>query len=355
MADKPITEIPIFFVLGRPRSGTTLLRTLFDAHPNVKIPIEYPFFFYLYARYRKEGRIRKEEAGVLFEELRTKKVFNRRYFDYMKMDEEAFLHSLEAFPGGLSPMDFYKLVNYHSGSLFDKEEIRWIGDKNPIYSIYPQKLLELFPGSRFLCIVRDYRDNFVSMRKFEFEALNTFLLAYRWKYVIRLFLKMKKKYPDRFYIIRYEELVSKPEEHVKKLCEYLELPFHQEVLDFYRKSSEAPKYVPEELMMKYHKSLTEPISTDKINLWKTELTPKQIRALDFTVGKLAEKMEYERQYRSFYPAILLHRAVFSAYGFLLFRLMYLGSKLPFSWYNWFSERLPKLAKFYFRMKKKKDQ
>jgi hypothetical protein len=77
--------------------------------------------------------------------------------------------------------------------------------------------------------------------------------------------------------------------------------------------------------------------------------------MDFTVGALAEKMEYERQFRSFYPGILLHRMVFSIYGFLLFRLMYLGSKLPFPLYNWFSERLPKLAKFYFRMKKKKGQ
>jgi hypothetical protein len=355
MEKQRIERIPIFFILGRPRSGTTLLRTLFDAHPNVKIPIEYPFFFYLYSRFRKAGRIRLEDARSLFEELRTKKVFNQRYFDYMKMDEEAFLESLKDYPDGLTPMDFYKLVNYHSGSMFPKENILRVGDKNPIYSIYPKILLKLFPDAKFIFIVRDYRDNFVSMKKFEFEALNTYLLSYRWKYAVRGFRKMVKKHPSLFTIIRYEDLVSSPEESVRMLCDFLGLEFHPEVFEFYEKKEQVPKFFPMELAMKYHKSLTEPINKGKIDLWKTELTQKQIRAMDFTVGKLAEKTGYERQYRSFYPAIALHRFVFSAYGYLLFRFMYLGTRLPFPLYNWFAERLPRLARFYFRIKRKKAQ
>ncbi|MDP4281967.1 MAG: sulfotransferase [Bacteroidota bacterium] len=355
MESKRIDQIPIFFILGRPRSGTTLLRTLFDAHPNVKIPIEYPFFFYLYSRYRKQGKIHYEDALNLFEELRTQKVFNQRYFDYLKLDETAFLESLKNYKEGLSPMNFYKLVNYHSGSMFPKEDILWIGDKNPIYSIYPKKLAKLFPDAKFICITRDYRDNFVSMRKFEFEALNTFLLSYRWKYVVRLALKMRKKYPDRFRIIKYEDLVSDPAKHVPELCEYLSLPYHSEVMDFYTKKAEVPAYIPEEMLMKYHKSLTEPINKNKIDLWKKELTPKQIRQMDFTVGKLADKMGYERQFKSFAPGLVPGRCIFAAYGYLLFRFMYLGTKLPFSLYNWIAERLPRLAKFYFKIKKKKNQ
>jgi len=355
MENKRIDRIPIFFILGRPRSGTTLLRTLFDAHPNVKIPIEYPFFFYLHSRFRKAKKIRFDDAQQLFEELRTKKVFNQRYFEYMKLDEPAFLDSLKEYKDGLTPMDFYKLVNFHSGSIFPKEDIRWIGDKNHIYSIYPQKLLRLFPDARFICIVRDYRDNFVSMKKFEFEALNTYLLSYRWKYVVRLSRRLQKLHPNTFTIIRYEDLVSKPEESIRELCAFLQLPFNAEVFNFYLKKTEVSRFFPVDLAMKYHKSLTEPINKDKINLWKTELTRKQIRAMDFTVGKLAEKMGYERMFKSFYPGILVHRMVFSIYGYLLFRLMYLGSMLPFPLYNWFSERLPKLAKLYFRMKKKKNQ
>jgi hypothetical protein len=48
-----IREIPIFFILGRPRSGTTLLTTLFNAHPNVRIAPEFPILLPLYQKFRK--------------------------------------------------------------------------------------------------------------------------------------------------------------------------------------------------------------------------------------------------------------------------------------------------------------
>ena len=48
-----LSQIPFFFIVGRPRSGTTLLRTLFDAHPNVTIPPECQFIVNLYPKYGK--------------------------------------------------------------------------------------------------------------------------------------------------------------------------------------------------------------------------------------------------------------------------------------------------------------
>ena len=46
-----ISQIPFFFIIGRPRTGTTLLRSLFDAHPNVQIPWECQFVLNLYPKY----------------------------------------------------------------------------------------------------------------------------------------------------------------------------------------------------------------------------------------------------------------------------------------------------------------
>ena len=46
-ADK-IAGLPVFFIIGRPRSGTTLLQLFFDAHPNVQMPSECMFMFQLY-------------------------------------------------------------------------------------------------------------------------------------------------------------------------------------------------------------------------------------------------------------------------------------------------------------------
>jgi hypothetical protein len=42
------SQIPVFFIIGRPRTGTTLLQSLLDAHPNVVIPWECQFVLNLY-------------------------------------------------------------------------------------------------------------------------------------------------------------------------------------------------------------------------------------------------------------------------------------------------------------------
>lgn len=74
MANIENSKIPVFFILGRLRSGTSLLRTLFDAHPNVMIPPEYPQFFYLYARYKDKKQWSQAEIRDFFLELRHKKI-----------------------------------------------------------------------------------------------------------------------------------------------------------------------------------------------------------------------------------------------------------------------------------------
>lgn len=50
-----IADTPFIFIVGRPRSGTTLLRTLYDAHPNVNIPPECQFVVNLYGKYGGGG------------------------------------------------------------------------------------------------------------------------------------------------------------------------------------------------------------------------------------------------------------------------------------------------------------
>ncbi|MCX6283966.1 MAG: sulfotransferase [Bacteroidetes bacterium] len=53
METADLRKIPLFFILGRPRSGTTLLTSLLNAHPNVRIAPEFPILFFLYQRFKK--------------------------------------------------------------------------------------------------------------------------------------------------------------------------------------------------------------------------------------------------------------------------------------------------------------
>ena len=64
-----VEKIPVFFILGRPRSGTTLLRTLFDAHPNVATPVECAFIINMRQKYAKVTNWTKELLTSFHEDV----------------------------------------------------------------------------------------------------------------------------------------------------------------------------------------------------------------------------------------------------------------------------------------------
>ena len=186
--------------------------------------------------------------------------------------------------------------------MFPKKEINWVGDKNPVYSIYLKRFIKIFPEARFICIIRDYRDNFISMKglsDLNLEADILSLQVTRWRYVVKSFLRCKKKFPKRFYILRYEDLVQNQEEVFRELCKFLTIPYDPIVFDFFKKKDELVKIFPIELLEKYHKSLMKPINTGRMDLWKTALNENQVRTADQIAGKYADQVGYEGVHAAF--------------------------------------------------------
>ena len=227
-----------FFILGRPRSGTTLLKSLFDAHPNVRIAPELPVFLTLYQKFKKVGHWDKPARESFIEHVFRPVAFNNRKLENLKLDPGKFTEDIMKMDDACTIQDLLFKINEHAFSLFPKAEILQVGDKNPVYSVFTRRLIKIFPEARFICIVRDYRDNYISIRNLKeiaFEAPVLSLQIARWRYVNRRFLEFCKRYPDRFYLIRYEDLVEKPEESFSALCNFLGIPYNPAVFDFYTK------------------------------------------------------------------------------------------------------------------------
>jgi hypothetical protein len=352
MSDNAAGQPPIFFIMGRPRSGTTLLSTLFDAHPNVKIPPEFPIMLPLYQRFRKvknwdEAAIR-QFVGFIFQH----NVFIHRTLENLKIDREEFTAGLLKMQGKGTIRDFLKAVNASGYSLFPKEEILMIGDKNPVYSIYTKRFMKIFPDARFVCIIRDYRDNFVSMRKLadlKLEAPSLVLQVYRWKYVARLFLACREKHPDRFHLIRYEDLVEKPETVMQDICAFLGLPYEPSVFDFHRKKEETMKTYNNPLIERFHGSLMNPVNKSRMDQWKTSLTPAKVAMADQVAGRYADRLGYERANRKFNLWLWVRSKPLSLYGYLIFKVYVYGSYLPAGLSLWLSVKLLVLVRAYHRI------
>jgi hypothetical protein len=356
MESTDIKDIPIFFIMGRPRSGTTLLRTLFDAHPNVKIPPEFPILLPLYQKFRHVKDWDEKMILSFIDHIYQNKAFKNRTLENLKIEREPYTEKLMTLAHRGTLQDFLKSFNMQAFSLFPKSEILRVGDKNPIYSIFVNRFMKVFPEAKFICITRDYRDNYISMKgltELQLEAPILTLQVTRWRYVAKRFLKFREKYPDRFHIVRYEDLVQNQEEVFRKLCEFLGIPYDPGVFDFFRKKEETFKIYPKELVEKFHKSLMNPINTGRMNLWQKELTEKQVKLADQIAGKYADRLGYERKYKGFSLWCWLKSRPLAIYSYIIFKIMVLGTYLPYRMSWWLSVNLLVLVKIYSKFTGKK--
>jgi hypothetical protein len=349
LENKDISLIPLFFIIGRPRSGTTLLRVLFEAHPNVLIPPESPFIISLYKKYGKVTSWDEPTIKEFCDDL-----FKQRYFDKWLIEKETLYHSLMESKGENTFQTLVRKVYLTYSSVFEKDEIRLIGDKNPAYSLYVQRIHQLFPEARIIHITRDYRDNYLSLIKVNFEVPIVPLVIYRWKFAYRRMQKMKKLHPGLIYSLKYEDLAAEPERNFGKVCQFLGIDYDPSVMSFYKKKAEVEKaYSGSDDLNQVHKSLFNPISTDRMNLWQTEMSPRDIRIADLVAGKTAEKAGYQRKYPSFHLGLYLWILPTLIYAAVMYRLILMGDYLPYRMRNSLNKTLGIFLKVYWKINERK--
>lgn len=124
-----------------------------------------------------------------------------------------------------------------------------LGEKTPSHIYYVPTLLEWFPNSRIIHMFRDPRGVFASelrRRKadplrFPYKQLHRtgplftlyilLQVTYSWLRAAKLHFKYEKLYPDRYSLLRFENLVTDPASTSRKLCTFLEVDFQEGMLE----------------------------------------------------------------------------------------------------------------------------
>ena len=341
--------LPFFFIIGRPRSGTTLLRLLFEAHPNLLIPPESPFIIILYKKY---GAVTNWNEQIIEEFCND--LYKQRYFEKWLIDRDELLNRLIQHKGPNTFQGMVTQVYLSYKSVYEKKDILMIGDKNPMYSLYASRIHKLYPDSKIIHITRDYRDNYLSLVNVNFEVPVVPIVVYRWKYALKKMWRLKEKNPGLVYSIKYEDLVADPEHHCRLLCNFLNIEFDPSVLSFYQKKSEVEKiYAGEEGISQIHKSLFNPISTERMNKWQTDMTPRQIKVADLVMGNTAEKAGFSRMYPKFNLGLYLWILPSLIYASIMYKLIMLGDYLPYKMRNSLNKTLGIFLKLYWKFNRRK--
>ncbi|MBT3818357.1 MAG: hypothetical protein HOG06_03380, partial [Lentimicrobiaceae bacterium] len=71
--------------------------------------------------------------------------------------------------------------------------------------MYTEQLLKIFPNAKFIHIIRDYRDNFVSIKNVDFDLPYISLISCKWRLFIKKYRDVMEKYPNSHIEVRYED------------------------------------------------------------------------------------------------------------------------------------------------------
>lgn len=304
----------LFFILGRERSGTTLLQNLLNNHAQIFIPEESAFIIFLRKKYASQKKIHIEEF--------VNDLYKEPYFVLWKIKKPELNKRLQQ----LKNQDFDALCKAVL-NLNNPSQTAWVGDKNPVHSLYASELLQTFTEAKFIWIIRDYRAQVNSMLKVNFEQKNCTSLAIRWRKYNEAIEKAYLKSPEKFYKIRYEDFVTNSSEELQKICVFLNLDYQENMTE---------NHFRDKPVKSHHQNLQKPLHQNAIASWKTGLNETQIKCCEHYAGKFGEKFDYQlsnpkTKFRSDFYGLFLG----SAYVPLVKTIQ----KLPLNLKYWFHRKV----------------
>ena len=208
------------FIIGMPRSGTKLLRSLLNNHPLIEISgVETNFLPLWYSEWNRYGDLSDIKIFKFFFNCIQK----YSYFFYMKEENKLIsYHSWYNLCESFSLQHVYEaLIRHDTNTPISSNKI-W-GDKSPNYIHHLSLLNKLFPEARFIHIIRDVRDYCISINKA--WGKNMFRAAQRWRIAVKKVKYESKQFGDRFYEIKYEELISETNMVLKGVCNFLNIGY----------------------------------------------------------------------------------------------------------------------------------
>ncbi len=277
----------IIFIIGRSRSGTTLLRTMLDMHSLISIPNECTFILQLSEKYKKVKSWTPEKIENFIRDL--KKTW---LFENLKLDIDFLKINLLNLGKETNFQEICKQVILNSPLAGSKPDLKYVGDKNPSSSLNLKTIYSIFgKNCKYIYINRDYRDQYLSQINARIEIPNIVVSAKRWVKAFTDFLKVSENKDSMFYNLRYEDLVTEPEKKLIEICGFLNISYDNKMLEFYNIEN-INKSFSEISLQGIHSSIKNPVSKNSIGLWKNNLAERQIKILDKICGKYKEQSSY---------------------------------------------------------------
>ncbi len=272
-----------FFIVGAGRSGTTLLRRILMAHPEVHIPPE--SHGALSQVVKKHARYRGMDWQDLVSIVLGEFLSLERFFLW-EIDLSPLFLELKNLPRQERSLAcIVDAIYRHHLKQYKPEAGRW-GDKTPMYILRLKWIHRLFPEAQYINLIRDGRDVVASyLRAGLFPDVGQ--AARRWVWAVRQATRYARKWPsDKFLSLRYEALVNHPESEIQKVCRFLRLEYQPGMLERVQPGVLGDAHVP------HHQRVQQTIDARSIGRWKETLREDEVQAAEQIMGKWLVRLGY---------------------------------------------------------------
>lgn len=275
-------EYPPIFVVGVGRSGTTLVQSMLNAHPEICFPPETAFF----RRYVANGKANHIYANEGKQHLLSV-LSSDSHLCRLAISVEQVVQELICTTDNFAAANLYALLlkAYAKGQSKPR-----IGDKDPKCIEHLPALSHYFPDAYVIHVVRDPCDTIVSRSRAAWSRQRSF---YHHLFVYNTQLRMGYRlgpslFKERYITVVYEQLIQQPEETLRELCRGLEVCFDPATLSF----SEAAKGIVAEDEMEWKREVLGPLLSNNFGKWKGVLSNWQVALVDSLCGDLMIQYNY---------------------------------------------------------------
>lgn len=272
---------PFPFFVGCDRSGTSLLMAMFNSHPELAITYETHSIPALAA----QKHLIEQSSGFDVHAFAQAVIEEKRFTGFGRSLEEVKAALQAQPPSCLS--DALRTLYRRFAS--DRDKSRY-ADKTPRYVLSIPPLAELFPEAVFVHIVRDGRAVALSLRDVEWGPTSIGDCARFWKKRVVAWRSAARSLgPGRCLEVRYEELVTNPEETARQVCRFIELDWRPEVLDYVKGAQDVIDSSP---VPHRHQGLLRPPRAG-FRDYTREMRPRDIALFERSAGDALQQFGYE--------------------------------------------------------------
>jgi hypothetical protein len=227
LRDRPV------FICGHPKAGTSLVRAVFDSHPQLIVYPEETIFFRRFlprsVGLGLEGQLELAEKTVIHifewnpqapppsQEGFPDRDYSAISYEEVRWELHELVHQSYRHPGDIlsAAVLAYGRVSGQAG--------RWWVEKSPYNEYFTEQIFTWWPDARCIHVLRDPRDNYVSYRRKHPDWSAEFFAA-NWRRSALAGMQNQRRFgAQHYHLLRYEDLTRAPEETLKQLAGYLEI------------------------------------------------------------------------------------------------------------------------------------